>query len=206
MISSACSFDCFATGFAYGVNKIKISLLATTVICTVCGIFFAAALFAGTALGNYISPTATLIISVTVLLILGTLKLAGGIIKNVIRKKNGINKDIKFSFLSLKFILNISANPEDADSDLSKILSAREAIPLSIALSIDSLPAGLGAGLLLSGAAAYVILIGFSLITNIIFLLSGRLLGTKIAKKTRIDLSWVAGLIFVLLAVLQFFI
>jgi len=205
LLTSALSLDSFASGFAYGANKIKIPFLSAVIINIVCSIILGISLFLGSAIGQFIPKTTTLVICVVLLVILGLLKIFDSLIKNLIKKKQGINKEIKFSLLSLKFILSIYAKPEDADTNQNKILSVKEAFALAVALSLDGLTVGFGAGLINQDALTYIIIIAFSLITGMIFLTFGKLLGNKLAQKTSLNLSWLSGLILIGLAITKIF-
>jgi len=206
MVSAACSTDSLVTGFAYGANKIKISLAAALVINLICCVTLGLSLFLGSVIGQYIPHTVTLAVCVTILCVIGVSKIFSSVIKNIIKKKNGINKDIKFSLFSLKFILNISAEPEAADADGSKTLSLKEAIPLAIALSLDGLAIGLGAGLTSASTLAYLVIIGFALALGFIALPLGCLIGRKITSRASINLGWLSGLILIGLAVMKIFV
>ncbi len=78
--------------------------------------------------------------------LLGVVKLFDSAIKMRIRKHK-IDRQVKFSFLSLHFILNVYADPQKADADQSRVLSPLEAVSVSVALSLDGLAVGFGAGL-----------------------------------------------------------
>ena len=122
LLTSALSVDAFVSGFAYGSNKIRIPFLSTVIINLICSAILAVSLFLGKVIGQFVPQIITLIICVIILIILGLIKIFDSLIKNYIKKKQGINKEIKFSLLNLKFILNIYAKPEDADTNRNKIL------------------------------------------------------------------------------------
>jgi putative sporulation protein YtaF len=203
LVAFACCTDCLATGFAYGVNKIKIRFLPALIINVVCALFLGVSLFLGSVLSNYISLTATKAVSATVLIILGLVKICESVVKNWVRRKAKIEKNLNFSIFSLQFMLKIYANPENADKDNSKELSVKEAIPLAIALSLDNVAIGLGAGLANLNTVGFVAAIGITLVAAVAFLIFGRLLGNKIANKTTLNLAWISGLILIGLAVLN---
>ena len=122
--------------------------------------------------------------------------------KSFIRKHKNLNKKIKFSFLNFKFILNLYADPEDADVDLSKVLAPAEAVALAGALSLDGLAVGFGAALAnVNGPAMFI----FSLATNTLAVMFGCYIGNKIAKKVSFDLSWLSGVILIVLAFSKLF-
>jgi putative sporulation protein YtaF len=96
--------------------------------------------------------------------------------------------------------LNIYADPQKADSDYSRVLSSLEATSLAVALSIDGLGAGFGAGLV---AVNLIEVVLFSLIFGIVSVMIGCYIGNKIAEKLTINLSWLSGILLILLGVLK---
>ena len=202
-ITAALSIDALVSGFAYGTNKIKIPFISGMIINLICSAVLAAALFAGSFIGAFIPQSVTLIICASLLIALGLIKIAGSAFGALARRRPDLDKEIIFSLFSLKFILRVGVKPEDADADKSKVLRPAEAVAIAIAVSIDGLAAGLGAGLVNPGFAAYLLIIGFSLITDLVFLYAGCFLGGRVARVSRINLAWLSGLILIALAVVK---
>ena len=202
LLVSALSLDSFTASFAYGVNKIKIPLLSVIIISVICSAVLAGALYLGAALSNFIPPVVSLSICCALLFLIGLIKLFESFLKSYIKKHKGLDKKIGFKVFSLKLILNIYADPVEADADKSKVLSAPEAAGLAAALSLDSLTAGFGAGLNSDG---FLWIIGFSLLAGVLFVYLGCLLGRLISKKINLNLSWLSGVIFILLGLSKIF-
>lgn len=198
---TALSTDAFVASLAYGSNKIKIPFFSMQVIAGICTGILAISLLLGTFLSSYLSAELLKFISFFILFIMGVIKLMDNIIKSII-DKHSINKSIKFSLLNLNFILNVYANPKEADLDQSKTLSPREAVSLAVALSIDSLIAGVGAAL---GNVNFIIMIITSLLLSTISIKSGELIGNKISEKSPFQLSWLSGVLLIFLAFFKFF-
>ncbi|MGI5850439.1 MAG: manganese efflux pump, partial [Christensenellales bacterium] len=137
-----------------------------------------------------------------ILIILGIIKLFDSSIKTLIRKHKGLNKQLKFSMFNLNFILNIYANPEEADVDYSYVLSPLEAVSLAIAVSLDGLAAGFGAGLANFNILEVLL---FSLVFGIFAVFLGCYIGNKIAEKLKINISWLSGVLLIVLAILKLF-
>lgn len=93
------------------------------------------------------------------------------------------------------------ADPNKADVDGSKILSPKEATPLAIAVGLDGLTVGLGVGVGIAAANAFL-LVGLSLISDILAVILGCYLGNKIVQKASLDLSWVSGAILIVIAII----
>lgn len=196
----ALSVDSFIASFAYGTNKIKIPFISVLIISVICSLFLALSLFLASVISPVLPPLATKILCFLILFILGVIKLFDSSIKSLIRKHRGITKQLKFSMFSLNFILNIYADPEDADTDSSRDLSPYEAVSLAIALSLDGLAAGFGAGLV---NFSLMVVFAFSIIFGILAILLGCRLGNKIAGKLSVNISWLSGALLAFLGILK---
>jgi len=200
LIAIALSTDAFIASFAYGSNKIKIPFSSMQVIAFICTGILGISLLLGTSLKPYLPGDLLKIGSFLILFLLGIFKLMDNIIKAIINKHAIIDKQIKFSLFSINFILNVYANPKEADLDESKTLSPREALSLAVALSLDSLAAGFGAAL---GNVNILAIIICSLIFSMISIKSGAFIGNKISDKVPFQLSWLSGVLLISLAFLR---
>ncbi len=198
----ALSIDAFVASFAYGTSKIKVPILSTITISVICSSALTIALIIGSIFSPYLDKSITNEVFFVILFLLGIIKLFDSSIKALIRKNKNFNKEYKFCLSNLNFILNIYANPEKADVDSSKLLSVKEAVTLAIALSLDGVIAGFGAGL--SNAYWFEILT-YSFIIGTVFIMLGHYIGQQIAKKITFDISWMSGLLLVILAFLKLF-
>jgi len=163
VLSSSLSLDALTAGFAYGSNKIKIPFFSVIIINIICCAILGISFLAGSIVKNYIPGWITVFICFTVLFMLGMAKILDSFTKAIIRKHKNLNKKIKFSFFNIKFILNLYADPEEADIDSSKVLSPAEASALAVSLSLDGLAVGFGAAM---GNVNITAVLIFSLITN----------------------------------------
>ncbi len=198
----ALSTDALIASIAYGSNKIKIPKSSVAVVSLVCTAALGLSLVLGTFLRPFLPSSILQLISFGILFILGVFKLLDNLIKSLINKHTTINKQIEFSMLNLNFILNIYANPNEADVDDSKVLSPKEALSIATALSIDSLVAGAGAALV--NVSILAILIS-SIIFSALAVKSGEIIGIKLSDKVPFRLSWLSGIILILLAVYRLF-
>lgn len=198
----ALSIDSFVACFAYGTNKIKIPFSSVMAIDIISVSIFAIALFLGSTIGNFIPAEITKFICFTILLILGLFKLFDSTFKSFIKKNRDMDKSINFSIFNLNFILQVYVDPEYADCDFSKSISIRESFALSLALSVDALAAGLGVGITNINYTAVLIVF---FIFNLIVMLFSSKLGERISDKLSFDISWLSGLLLIVLAVLKIF-
>lgn len=196
----ALSIDAFFASFAYGSNKIKIPFISIIIINVICTSILAASLFLGSIIGPYIPKHLTKGICFALLFVLGIVKLFDNWIKTLIRKHNKLNKELKFSIFNINFVLNIYANPEEADRDYSRVLSPLEAASLAIAVSLDGLAAGFGVGLVNINLIEVVF---FSFLIGMAAIILGCYIGNKIAEKLSFNVSWLSGALLLVLAILK---
>jgi len=199
ILALAISIDALVASFAYGSQKMKISIGATLIIGLISGGLLGITLFLGERMGGLMPDWLAGLISFSILFGLGTLRIFDSWLKNYIRRR-GSGGEIKFSAFRLTFILQIYADPETADTDGSRTLSPGEALSLGIALSLDGIAAGLGAGLL---GAPPLLSAGFAALLTILAIVCGGKLGGKLARVLTRDISWISGGLLILLAVLQ---
>ncbi|GAA0123577.1 MAG: sporulation membrane protein YtaF [Clostridium argentinense] len=199
LVISLC-MDTFVASFGYGTNKIKIPFTSVTVINLVCSGLLAISLFLGSILKNFLSESLSIGICFTILIILGVVRFLEGVIKTYLKKKSTNKKNIKFKLLDINFILDIYVDNTKADMDNSRILSPSEAFYLAIALGLDGIAVGFGSGL---ANINYIQVILFSLISDMVAVLIGCYLGRKLVEKVNLNLSWLSGLILIILAFMK---
>lgn len=184
-ISLALSVDSFIAAFSYGTSKIKIPLSSVGIISVTGSLITGLSMLAGSFVKDFIPPGFTTLLSFGILFLLGVLKLFE------------------------------SSSPANADKDNSHSISAREALSLSAALSLDGCAAGFGASLSAGtpaspGAAAagtvsslvpVAAVFLFSLIFGVFMVLSGSHIGNKAAGRLPIKPGIIGGLLLILLAV-----
>lgn len=201
LLAAALSIDSFVACFAYGTNKIKIPPVSVIIISAICSIVLAVSLCFGMMVRSFVPPGLTKFCCFTILFLLGVIRLFDSSIKAYIRKRKKINKKFSFSALHLNFILNVYADPEEADQDLSSLLSPVEAISLALALSIDSLAVGFGTALVSVHFLQVVVLCFFM---GLFAVVGGCVTGNKISQTVKnVDLSWLSGALLIVLAILK---
>jgi len=199
---AALSLDAFVAAFSYGVNKIKIPLKSALIITFVCSAVLAIALYLGYALGGFIPANVAKGVGIGLLILIGVIKLFDSLLKSYVKKHQNLDKKVNFKFFSLRCILSIYADETQADVDESKILSVKEATGLAIVLSLDSLGVGFGAGLSSRGLP-WIIALSFAMGVTLVYL--GAFLGRVVAKKSKLNLSWLSGAILITLGISRIF-
>lgn len=193
----ALCIDIFVASIAYGTNQVLLSPAQIAISNAICSLCLGISLLFGTFLDSLIPEKFTKEICFFSLLFLGLIKLSDSLIKRYVRKHKDVKKKFHFKFSSLRFIINIHCDPLEADANKNKILSTKEVIFFSIAMSIDSLIAGTMAAFL---KISVPLTIAVAFIMGYIFTCLGQFLGHKISRKSSIDLSWVGGILFIILA------
>ncbi len=202
LLASSLSMDAFVASFAYGSNKIKIPFKSVQIINIICSSILGLSLLIGTIVKDFLPHQLTTAICFSILFIIGMIKLLDSFTKSLIRKHNNLKKEIKFSMFNFKFILNLYANPEEADVDCSKTISCTEAASLAIALSLDGVAVGFGAAL---GNANALVIFLVSLFTDTALVVLGSYIGNKIANKFTINITWLSGFVLIVMALLKLF-
>ena len=200
LLVTALSIDAFVAGFAYGVDKIRIPFVSMAIIGGLSAISLMVSLLPGRGILSELPPGFARFISIALLLVVGFLKLFDGTIKCIIRRKESVKKQLDFHVFDLRFLLTIYADPNKADADQGGMLSAKEACSLGIALSIDSIAAGVGAGI---AEVPIMIPVLLAFVMGAAAIGTGMLLGNRVAAKYSLDISWIGGLLLILLSVLK---
>lgn len=199
LVLSLC-IDTFVTSIVYSSNKIKIPVVSGLIIDTICSLFLAISLFFGYLIKDFIPINIASTISFLLLLILGVYRLFEAFFKNLIKKYYDKGSPLTFKIFEFKFILQIYADEIKADLDESKILSPKEAFFLAVALSLDSLTVGFGCSL---GTVNYLATVLLSFLVGALLLVLGGYVGRKISKNSNLNLSWLSGVLLIILAFIR---
>ena len=194
------SLDAFVASIAYGTNRIEMPFKSMVIIDIVCTSLLAISVFLGTLVRNILPQNYTSIISFLILMLLGIYYLLEGVIKTYIKKVFLLDKEFKFKLFDIWFVITVYMDEIKADFDNSKILSLKEALYLGIALSLDSLAIGFGSSLRNINCIG---VISLSLIANMVAIWGGLAIGKRFIERTKVNLSWLAGIILIILAFLK---
>lgn len=199
LVLSLC-VDALVASFAYGTTKIKIPVVSSIILTAISTLFLMVSIALGSLIQGLIRDDLAHIICFIILFLLGFLRLFEGLLKNYLNKKSLSPHNIEVTLFNFKLVLNVYADVTLADLDHSKSLSTKEALYLGIALSLDSLIVGFGAAL---APISFFDVTLFSIIFNFLAIALGSFIGSKCAEKIDIDLSWVSGLILIVLSLLK---
>jgi len=201
----ALSVDAFAASFVYGADRVKIPVSSVLLIAGISSGILFLSLGLGDRVEDWMPEGAVRHASFFLLFLLAVIKLFDSSVKSLIRRMGTIHKKmdkrLKVSVFNLHLILSVYADVEKANPDDS-VLTPAEALSLGTALSLDSGLAGIGAGLV-SGHLWTAVL--FSMAANITAVAAGSRLGRLTARKINLNLSWISGLLLLLLAVGKLF-
>lgn len=191
----AICIDSFIVSIAYGAQSIRIPLKSICIIAFFGTLFLGLSLYLAKFLQQFFSDQICHYISFTILFVIGIISLFQNQMKRYLKKhKEG---KLMFSLKEISFVIDVYIDETIADTDHSKSLSASEAVYLAIALSIDSLATGIAFGMAVNDPRD-VLLISFMM--GILILSFGQWLGSRISKAVSYDLSWMTGVILLILA------
>ena len=191
---SAISLDTFLTMIGYSLEKIQLKYFISIFISIVNSMILFGSYYFGKIITQYIPIPTIKLISFILLVILGILKIANPIIKKYIKK-------IKTKNLPT-LMIKIYASPNQADLDDSKTISLKEALFLSLALSLDNIGVVIGISLFSLPIIHITIL---SCLLNLCTIYMGYYMGTIIQKKVPLNITWISGACLLLLAFIKYY-
>lgn len=150
-LALALSMDSFGVGITYGMRRIRLPILPTMVIAGCSAIAFFLSMKVGGWLTSGVSLHVTTLLGAAILILLGSWAILQNFWKKTQPKEQEMLNPSKpkyvyrFELKHLGLIIEILRSPTLADIDRSGSISALEAFFLGLALSLDSLGAGLAA-------------------------------------------------------------
>ena len=199
LVSSLC-IDSFVASVAYGTSKIRIPPLSTILINLVCTITLACSLFIGSIFKSFLPGNLPTILGFLLLMAIGIYRLFEYIFKAYISKCSKSNSPLTFKMFDFQFILQVYADEIKADFDNSKCLNVKESFYLALALSLDSLAVGVGSSLC---SINYIEVLILCFVIGMFCVSLGVFLGRKFAQKIHFELSWLSGLLLIILAIIR---
>ena len=199
LVSSLC-IDSFVASIAYGTSNIKIPKKSIVIINLVCTLTLATSLFIGSVFKSFLSGNLPVVLGFIILMSLGIYRLFEYFFKAYISKKSKCDHPLKFKLFDFNFVLQVYADEIKADFDNSKSLSPKEAFYLALALSLDSLAVGFGSSLC---NINYIQTLILCFIIGILAVSIGVYLGQKFSEKLHVELSWLSGVLLIILAIIR---
>lgn len=201
------SIDALGIGTSYGIRKIKIPIYATVIIAALAFLFTSVSIFFGTILLHFLPPSIAKLIGIFILILMGIWIIYQGLhdkkeVKDTSKKDETIfNMIIK----SLGITIKIIRTPEYCDMDKSSSIEPIEALYLGVALSVDSIGAGIGTAVLGLNTIAIPICVA---VFQILFLHIGLTIGKKLRIFNGESNIWVilSGSILILVGIIRLFI
>ncbi len=202
LFAAAVSVDSFATGFSYGVAKIRLPAVSILLISLICTLITAAGLLFGGIIAPILPSKAAQIISFLILCSVALFRLFDSMLRSLLRRHPALSKEMGFSLHGIRFILRVCVDHTAADADCSQTLSPKEAVFLAAALSLDGAAAGVGAGLF---PPPFFLSCICSLLFTSTALCGGLWFGKRAAGVCRFDCGIAAGVLLLLMAVSRLF-
>lgn len=188
---AAVSADGLCSAFGLGASGISIPARSAVVISCSGAAFLVLSAAIGGTVGKLVPIGVCSALSTVILLLLGIFNLFHRLFERIGEK------------LPKKSKLRVYFSDDAADCDSSKDISSKEALVLSVALSADSLAAGIGVGLDSYSLPAIAVTTFFMQLCFVVF---ANKLGKKalcgIGKK-RIDLRMICGVLLITIAVIK---
>lgn len=194
---TAVSLDSMTAGFSYGTGKVHIKAFSLFLLSCIPAVFVTAATSLGTVISVLLPSDSLPFLSFFLLTIMGSAKLLESMIRYLAKKHPSLMGNWGCKIKQVNIIFTIYLSPEEANRTDLQILSAKEALLLSLALSLDSVLVGMAFST--SGIPALLLLLSASL-SNFLLFLSGFCLGRLLSRALHMDLSWLSGLCLLLLA------
>lgn len=194
---TAVSVDSLTAGLTYGTQRVKISLFACLILIFVPAFFITAANRIGSWICLLLPTTALPFLSFTLLSLLGISKLTESLLRFLAHKYPSLTRNWGVTIKQINIIFTVYLSPEDANQEDLQVLSAREALLLSLALSLDSVLAGMA---FTTSALPILLLFLLSSVFNLILFGTGYGFGRLAVSVLHVDLSWLSGLFLLLLA------
>ena len=199
---AAVSIDSLTAGLTYGTQRVQIKLPAYLVLICVPAAFITAANRIGSYLSLLLPDTLLPFLSFTLLAILGCSKLTESLIRFLARKYPSLTRNWGLKIKQINIIFTVYLSPEDANQDDLQILTPKEALLLSLALSLDSVLVGMA---FTTGPIHPVMLFALAALFNLILFAAGYAFGHLLSSVLHFDLSWLSGLFLIVLAIQALF-
>lgn len=213
ILAISSSIDSLGIGITYGIKNTKISSKAKIILLVISFLVTLIALYFGNIIKNIFNENITKFLGSSILVIMGIFILFQSLkkenVKNnkkdIIYLENETEKIYSFFIRFLGITIKIIKNPINSDLDNSKTIDSKEALFLSLALSLDSFCIGIGGSIIGIDYKIFPFLIA---IFQLSFLSIGNIFGRKLYKLSNLpDNIWsiMSGIILIFIGFTKFF-
>lgn len=194
---TAVSLDSLTAGFSYGAKKVRVGLLSLLILACVPSVFITAAGSIASLIGCFFPAGVLPFLSFSILFLIGSAKLLESLLRHLAKKRPGLIGNRGYKIKQMHIIFTVYISPEEANRTDLQVLSAKEAWLLSLALSLDSVLAGMA---FTAASILPLTLLLSAILFHLFLFLAGYALGRLLSHILPIDLSWLSGLCLLLLA------
>lgn len=194
---TAVSVDSLAAGLTYGTGRVHITFPSYLILACVPAVFITVSNRIGSYIFLFLPESVLPILSCILLTLIGISKLSESLIKLITRRHPSLTRNWGCKIKQIHIIFTVYLSPEDANKDDLQVLSPKEALLLSLALSLDSVLVGMA---FTTGPIPATALFLSAALFNLLLFAAGYGFGRLVSSAFRVDLSWLSGLFLILLA------
>ena len=215
ILTISSSIDSLGIGITYGIRNTTISFIARIILFAIAFIVSIISILLGCTFKGIFSPNIIEYIGSFILILMGIFIFMQSVNKkNISDKKINMSIDKKlneqqkiYSFFikCLGITVQILKNPTSSDFDKSNTIDAKEAVFLSLALSLDSFGVGISFGMIENFTFYFPLFIS---LFQLFFLNFGNFLGKKLCNFSKIpDNFWsvLSGILLIIIGLFKFF-
>lgn len=208
ILATSVSIDSLGIGITYGIRKTKISSIAKVILFCISFVITSASIVIGNVISQIFPVSITKFIGVFLLVGMGIWIIYQAITpKQEVPEKQSksLPKTYHIFLKSLGITIKIIRDPISSDLDHSKMIDAKEACYLGLALSIDSICVGIGSSIIGISSFFFPVLVA---IFQLIFLSFGITVGKRVISSFPIpDNVWsiISGILLIGIGISRFF-
>lgn len=169
LLALSSNVDNFSVAIAYGIKKLKITIISNIVIAFISCSGTFASMEMGDAVSKIIPGNVTYYLGSIILFVIGLWSIIEPYAKNYVKHKNTGMDKISYNYLI--------SNPDEVDIDKSGRVDIKESVLLGISLTINNIGSGFGAGIAGLNIAITSLL---TFVFSILSILLGYYLGEKV--------------------------
>lgn len=194
---TAVSIDSLTAGLTYGTQRVQVRPSSYLVLVCVPAAFITAANRVGSCIFLLFPEKVLPLLSFALLTLLGCSKLSESLIRLLARRHPSLTRNWGCKIKQLNIVFTVYLSPEDANQEDLQVLSPKEALLLSLALSLDSVLVGMA---FTTGPITPIALFGLAALFNLLLFAAGYGFGRLLSTVLHVDLSWLSGVFLLLLA------